>query len=152
MNFNISKEMRRYNYLIGELEAAYHEMSLKLHISDSAMKIIYTICDQGEKDRCLLQKICRLSGLSKQTANSSIRKLESEGIVYLEHVGGKNKNVCLTEKGKVFAEHTALKMIEAENDILTSWPEEDVMKYLELTERFLAGLKKKTEELREETS
>lgn len=152
MNTTISKEMKRYNYLIGELEAAYHEMSVKLHISDSAMKIIYAICDQGEKDRCLLQKICRLSGLSKQTANSSIRKLESEGVVYLEPAEGKNKNVCLTEKGKAFAQRTALKMIEAENDILMSWTKEDVKSYLELTERFLTEFKKKTEKMGEETS
>ena len=50
----VSKVMKRYNYLLGELNAVYHEMSLKLGLSDSAMIILYTICDQGE--RCPLQE------------------------------------------------------------------------------------------------
>lgn len=65
------------------------------------MIILYTICDNGES--CLLQEISRRSGVSKQTINSAIRKLEKEGIVYLESVGAKNKNVCLTDEGKQLA-------------------------------------------------
>ena len=54
------QQLRRYNYLFGETEAAYHEAFLKLGLSDSAMKILYAICDSG--DSCLLQEICRRSG------------------------------------------------------------------------------------------
>ena len=32
----ISKEMKRYNYLIGEIEATYHEAALKLGLSDNS--------------------------------------------------------------------------------------------------------------------
>lgn len=80
MNPYISKEMKRYNHLMSEIEAAYHQMSLKLGISDSAMIILYTICDTG--DCCLLQDICRRSGISKQTINSAIRKLEAENDIF----------------------------------------------------------------------
>lgn len=52
MEYNFSKIMRRYNHLLGETEAVYHEMSLKLGLSDSAMIILYTICDSGTS--CLL--------------------------------------------------------------------------------------------------
>lgn len=45
---SISKEMKRYNYFIGEMEAAYHEAALSMGLSDSAMKILYAICDSGE--------------------------------------------------------------------------------------------------------
>ena len=83
-----SKVMKRFNYLLGEMDAVYHEMALKLGLSDSAMIILYTICDQG--DGCLLQNICRYSGMSKQTANSAIRKLEAEGIIYLESAGSRS--------------------------------------------------------------
>ena len=38
--------------------------------------------------------------------------------------------------------------IDAENDILSAWPREDVDKYLELTEKFLRALREKTENLR----
>ena len=143
-----SKDMKRCNHLLGEIESVYHEMSLKFGLSDSTMIILYTICDEG--DACLLKDICSRSGLSKQTINSALRKLEAEGIVYLEAAGSREKNVCLTQKGRELAETTAIRVIEAENGILASWPKEDVEKYLELTERFLAGIKEKAEEMDKE--
>ena len=84
---------------------------------------------------------------SSDLINSALRKLEREGIVYSEQAGVKGKNVCLTEKGKELVGDTAVRVIEAENGILASWPEEDVKKYLELTERFLVGIKEKAKEI-----
>ena len=146
MRETTSKIMKRFNYLLGELDAVYHDMSLKLGLSDSAMNILYTICDQG--DRCLLQNICRWSGLSKQTINSAIRKLETEGVVYLERAGSRNKDVCLTEQGMELAERTVGRIMQAENEIFASWTEEDVKKYLELTERFLTEIRKKAKQMK----
>lgn len=137
--------MKRCNYLIGEIDAVYHEMAVNLGLSDSAMRILYAICDSGES--CLLQEICRRSGVSKQTINSAIRKLEAEGIVYLEPAGGKSKNVCLTKEGKRLAEQTVIRIMEAENDILASWAKEDVDKYLGLTEEFLTAIREKAKYL-----
>ncbi len=145
MNPNSSNEIKRFNLLHGEIEAVYHNSSLKLGISDSVSKILYAICSIG--DSLLLNDICRNAGLSKQTVNSAIRKLESEGIIYLQAVDGKSKRVCLTEKGKRFAERTASRLIVIENSIFESWAEDDVQKYLELTERFLTALKEKVEQL-----
>ena len=139
MNNLISGELRRYNHLFAETEATYHEISLKLGLSDSALKILYTICNEG--DRCLLSQICRLSGLSKQTVNSAIRKLETEGILYLEKAGSKSKMVCLTEPGRDLAGRTALRLLNTENAIFSSWPRQDMEKYLELTEKFLTALR-----------
>ena len=145
MGPSVSKEMHRYNHLVSELDAVYHGISLKLGLSDSAMIILYTLCDNGGS--CLLQKIRRCSGLSKQTVNSALRKLESEGALYLEPAGSKSKNVCLTQAGRLLAERTALRLIQAENELVAAWPQEDVQKYLELTERFLQDLRKKAQEL-----
>lgn len=146
MRETTSKIMKRFNYLLGELDAVYHDMSLKLGLSDSAMNILYTICDQG--DRCLLQNICRWSGLSKQMINSAIRKLETEGVVYLERAGSRNKDVCLTEQGMELAERTVGRIMQAENEIFASWTEEDVEKYLELTAHFLAAIREKAEQMK----
>ena len=75
MRYGPSKEMRRYNHLVGEIDGVYHEMSLRLGLSDSAMIVLYTLCDSGGP--CPLRDICRRSGLSKQTVNSALRKLEA---------------------------------------------------------------------------
>lgn len=145
MNAYIFSIMKRYNYLLGEIEAAYHEVSLKLGLSDSAMKILYAICDNGES--CLLQDICRRSGLSKQTINSAVRKLEAEGMIYLEMADSKHKKVCLTEEGNRLAEKTARQVLKAENEIFASWPPEDVQKNLELTEKFLLAFREKVKKM-----
>lgn len=131
--------LKRYNHLVGEIDAVYHEASLKLGMSDSVSKILYTICNVGSS--CLLHDICKQTGLSKQTVHSAIRNLEAKEMVTMELVGGKSKKVCLTEKGEIFAQKTARRIIDMENSILSSWPKEDVQTYLELTERFLVDLK-----------
>ncbi len=144
MENRISNEMKRFNHLISEIDATYHEISWKLKLSDSAIQILYTICNNG-KD-CLLQDICFYTGLSKQTINSAVRKLEAEHVVYLEPVGSKNKKVCLTEDGKRLADQTAGRIIQAENEIFASWEPGDVQKYLDLTEAYLLALRRKATE------
>lgn len=136
-----TKEMRRFNYLISETNAAYHEAALKLGMSDSVMQILYTICNSG--DSCQLGEICSLSGISKQTVNSALRKLEAGEIVYLEASGGRKKRVCLTDKGRVLAAGTVVRLMEIENSILESWPKEEVEQYLELTRKYLEALREK---------
>lgn len=145
MGYGPSKVMRRFNHLVGEIDGVYHEMSLKLGLSDSAMIVLYTICDSGSS--CPLRDICLRSGLSKQTVNSALRKLEAEGVVYLEPVSARSKSVCLTEAGQALAAETAGRIIRIENDIFDSWPQADVEQYLELTERFLLALREKAEQL-----
>ena len=61
--------------------------------------------------------------------------------------GGKNKTVHLTEDGKILAGKTAGRVLAAEDEILASWPQEDVQKYLELTEAFLRALQEKAKNL-----
>ena len=87
------------------------------------------------------------SGASKQTINSALRKLESEGIVYLETVEGRKKKVYLTENGRKLAGNTVLRVIEAENEIFASWSDEEKSIYIDLTQRYLAQFKEKVKEL-----
>ena len=136
--------LKRFNHLIGELDAVYHEASLKLGMSDSASKILYTICNFG--DSCLLTDVCHLTGLTKQTVHSAVHKLEQEGIVSLEAAGNKAKRLRLTEEGKRYASQTALRILEAENEALLSWSRKDVERYLELTEQFLVSPREKVKE------
>lgn len=145
MKQHISNEMKRYNHLLGEIEATYHESSLKLGISDSVSKILYTICISGGS--CLLSDICKKTGLSKQTIHSAIRNLQNDDVIYLTPIDGKSKKICLTENGKIFVKNTALRIVEMENNIFASWEKTDIEKYLQLTEKFLKSLKDKVHQL-----
>ncbi len=137
--------LRRYNYLFDEISYLYHEAAVKMGLSESEMNILYTICNFGES--CPLNKICKLSGMNKQTINSAIRKMEQADIVYLEAIDGKSKKVCLTEVGKELVSKTVLRLMKIENDIYASWPEEDLETYLKLMERFSDSFKEKIKEL-----
>ncbi|MCX4323173.1 MAG: MarR family transcriptional regulator [Lachnospiraceae bacterium] len=145
MSADFSKTLKRYNYLLGETNAAYHDASSKLGLTYSSMTVLYVVCNTG--DTCPLRDICRNADISKQTVNSALRRLEADGLIYLENRDGKNKNVCLTEKGRKLSEQTVWKLIKIENEIFASWTKEDVNQYLALTERYLQDFKKRSQEL-----
>lgn len=141
---NDEKE-QRFGYLTSEIDATYHEAALKCGISDSAMRILYTLSLGGGKQ--LLSDIVHLSGISKQTINSSLRKLEKDGIIYLEMAGQRKKKVCLTKKGAALAQSSAMKVLKYEDEILGSWSQEERDMYIRLTERFLISFREKIKEL-----
>ena len=80
-------DVNEFNRLYKEMDDLYHDIALKLGLSDSALTIFYAICELG--DGCLQKDICGQSFCSKQTINSSIRKLEREGTVYLRRGKGR---------------------------------------------------------------
>ena len=141
MHLDTRESLNRFNYLFGETEALYHDLAHRLGLSDSAMKILYTVCDMGEP--CPLREVSRRSGLTKQTVNSALRKLEGEGVLYLESAARRGKQVRLTEAGRALAQSTAARIIQMENDVLGQWDPDDVQIYLALTERFLNDLKQR---------
>ena len=53
-----SSAMRRFNHLVSETDAVYHEVSARLGLSDSVMQILYILYDFPD-GRCALQEICR---------------------------------------------------------------------------------------------
>ena len=130
-----------YRQASGRLESLYHKIAVKQSLSDSACQILYTVCFSGT-GRCPIHDICRYSGLSKQTVNSSLRKLENDGIIYLEKVDGRSKAVVLTEKGAELCSRTVLRLIEAEDKLLSQWSSEDLDLYIRLTERFISDMEK----------
>lgn len=138
-------KLKKFNHINTEINAAYHDAALRLGLTDSAMFVIYTVCNNGRE--CTLEDIRRLSGMSKQTINSAIRKLEADGTVMLVPIGGRKKKVCLTDDGIAFAEKTVMKIINIENDIYEAWAKEEWSIYIRLTERFLRDFKLRTKSL-----
>ncbi len=143
MDYFVNTQMKHFNLLLSEIDAAYHDAALRLGLSDSAMLILYTICwCDGE---CLLSDIT--SGASKQTINSALRKLEADNIVCLEAFGGRKKKVRLTEEGNQFVKDTVFRLIEVENAIFNIWSDEEKNTYIELTRRYLTDFRERIKEL-----
>lgn len=139
MERKMKLDARRYNQLIAQIDAVYHEIALKQGYSDSEMSVLYALSDND--GACLLSEIIKDSGLSKQTINSALRKLEQKELLYSESAGGRAKKIFLTKKGKEVVSETIEKILEAENRIYASWKPEEWDIYVELTERFLTEIR-----------
>ena len=145
MESRITRFNRRVNYLIAQTDEVYHIIALHLGLSDSEMMVLYVLTDTcGE---CPLPCLLQQTGLSKQTVNSALRKLEADGSICLRMADRKSKIVCLTESGKALAARTAGWLLSAENDIYAGWPKEDLEAYLRLAEKYLTELREKSKEL-----
>ncbi|MEE0434383.1 MAG: winged helix-turn-helix transcriptional regulator [Peptococcaceae bacterium] len=129
-----------YTALAGEINALYHEAAVRAGISDSVQNILYVLCE--EQGHCPQSEIARRTGISRQTINSAIRKLEKDGIIVLEPGKGRNTIVCLTEKGQCFAEEKIAPLFAVENKIWNEWTEEEQRTYLNLTKKYRDALKR----------
>ncbi len=145
MSGYFSRDMERLNYLLSEIHEVYHDASVRLGVSDSAMDILYTLCIAG--DRCPLRDIARLSGSSRQTIHSAVRGLERDGIIRLEAKNGRDKLVCLTDAGRTLTEATAQRVIAMENEIFDGWEEKEREQYLYFLQKYLTDLRTKIKDL-----
>ncbi len=95
-----------------QIEEFYHELAVRLGLSDSAFQVLWSVAELGEG--CTQRDICRQFFLSKQTAHSSVRKLEQEGVLTLRPGSGREVAIFLTEKGKALVGEKVVPTMEAE--------------------------------------
>ena len=145
MGRNDMDMMYRVNCLASDLDALYHQAALKLGLSDSMMFVLYLVYERDGK--CPLHTICKETSISKQTINSAIRKLEGEAVIYLEQTGGRAKTVCLTEKGKKYAESTIARLFHAERSAFDGWTAEEIEQYLRLMEKYNEHFRRQIERM-----
>lgn len=145
-NIQHEKHIHRINYLTSEMNSLYHKASLKLGLSDTVSMVLYTIYDIG-KNECLLADIYKNSGISRQTVNSAVRKLEKEDVIYLEQYKGKAKKVILTPKGEEYMERTVARLFAAELAAYETWTDDEISAYIGLTEKYTECLRKQVDRL-----
>lgn len=137
--------LQHFNHLIGEIDALYHEAALRFGMSDSVLRVLYTV--RAEGGACAIGEIIRQCGMSKQTLNSALRRLEEEGTIVLQADSGRRKRVCLTDSGRARTEQTVERLIEMENRIYETWTQEERDSHIGLTQRYLEAFAKGLEEL-----
>lgn len=145
MEMKFAGVMRRVNILASELDNSYHKAALKLGMADSVMLALYIIYERGGS--CPLGTIKRELGMSKQTLNSAVRKLEADGTIYLEQTGGRTKTAYLTDAGREYAANTVGRLFWAETAAFDGWSEEEISEYLRLMEKYNNDFKLKIENL-----
>ena len=79
--------------------------------------------------------------ISKQTINSSIRRLEQDGYLYLQPGRGRDMHICLTPEGRRLVEEKAAPVAAMEERAFSGMPQEDQQALLRLTHAYLARLR-----------
>ena len=133
----------QYNSLFKEMMDIYHNIALKLEISDSAFLILYAIVELG--CGCTQKDIAQMYYMSKQTINSSIKNLEKSGYITLKQDKGNNKQIFLTTLGEKLAQEKIKPVIKIENDVFAQMSFDESQKLLKLTRKYTDLLKEKTE-------
>ena len=88
--------------------------------------------------------VCTVLYQPKQTVNSALKKLESEGYITLTPAGAHTKNISLTKSGTKLCEQTVDKVIEAECAALGNMTDEESENMTALMKLYSVLLKSQT--------
>lgn len=139
----ISPELEEFNRIYREFDNIYHDIALHLDLSDSAFTILYNIFCLG--DGCLQRDICNTSYISKQTVNSSIRKLEKDGYLYLEPGKGRDMHIHLTSAGEKFLEEKIRPVVTVENQAFAGMSPDESARLLQLSQKYITILRREVQ-------
>lgn len=133
MQHLFSEKIQRLNYAINEIGALYHDAAVLLGLSDSAFNIFYVLCEEPQPTQSL---IAGRLGISRQTVNSAVAKLQKEGLVYLEAGERRTQYIRLTAQGEALVREKMYPIIRIENEIFDSWSETDQTEYIRLNQKY----------------
>ena len=140
-------EMAEYNQLQKNFERLYHKFARQCGLSDTAFWILYSV---KECEEAFTQKeLCEEWFYSKQTVNSALKQLQTQGIIKLIPLPGnkKNKQIYLTEEGELLVAKTVVPLMKAEQQALGSLNGKERKKFLSLTKKYMVELQIKINEI-----
>lgn len=139
------EHLLEYNGLYKENDELYRNVAKAVGLSDCAFWILYFLRESGGESDCGLTQsgICSAIYAPKQTVNSSMKKLEEDGIIELaEGADKRSKLVRLTQKGTVLAGRTVDQVLAAEQRAMGGMAAEEQAAFLGLFRRYTDLLKK----------
>ena len=138
-------DFNRINFMLMSIAKLYHDAIVRFGLSENAGLILRFLSEFGGS--CPLSAIYKTMGIRKQTMNSVIRKLEADGIVYLEQDTGRSKRVVLTESGRELANKTVRQIHSAEVHVLDDWTQEEIQTYILLLTKIASSTKRELDKL-----
>ncbi len=127
--------------IVNTINGIYHEIAVKLGLSDSAFNILYMLNERG--NGCNQSVMYKETGMTRSTVNSSIRRLEKMNILYLKSGLKNNTCVYLTQYGEEFVCKTIQKVVKMESEIFSQWTQEEKEFYISINERYATQLAEK---------
>ena len=133
MAFEIDERLKQLNSMLCEIDSIYQSLLATKNVSDSEFVVMIAILSLGEG--CLQKDIAESSYMSKKTINSTIKKLEKEGYIKLKAGKYPNMHIYFTKQGLKHIEDNILPIIDVEEKVLKSMPEDEF-------ERLICGYSK----------
>lgn len=144
MEFKQTRALKEFDSLYKMIDDIYHEITLSLHLTDSAFIILYCLLELG--DGCSQKDICKLYSISKQTINSSVKSLEDKGFLIRKPGVGRDIHLYFTEFGKKFADEHIGPVIDMENETFACMKPSECEQLLSLTRKYVQILQEHTDQ------
>ena len=116
----------------------YHNLALRLGLSDSAFESLYALCLTGG---CTQRDICRMSFTPKQTIHSALRRLERDGLLSAAPAAGREVSVFLTPRGSALAEAHIRPILDRERAAFSRLTARERRELLRLNQKYLELLR-----------
>lgn len=134
----INNPLKEFNRIYKKTNEIYHDIALRLGLSDSAFDILYSISELG--DGCLQKDICNATCIPKQTIHSSIRQMETSGYLTLSSGKGRSMHITLTDLGKSLLERTIYPVMQMEGEAFHCMTDEECQQMLALFGKYIQAL------------
>lgn len=136
------KKLYEYNNVLKSIDDCYRNIAKRYGFSEAAFWTLYTL--RMEPGNITQSDVCTVLYQPKQTVNSALKKLESEGYITLTPSGAHTKNISLTKSGTKLCEQTVDKVIEAECAALGNMTDEESENMTALMKLYSVLLKSQT--------
>lgn len=145
-NKNTLNRLNEYNGIIKENDELYRNIAKTFGLSDCTFWILYAL---REDDTILTQsEICNCFYQPKQTVNSALKKMESDGYIELRNINNRrSKQIYLTSKGMELAKRTVDKVIAVEQSALSGLSDTEQETFILLFRKYTDLLLEKMKQL-----
>lgn len=113
MNIEIKKLLNEVNLSIIKIRGAYAVWCKKHGVNYHEMLVWYSLY---YNEHCTQRQICDNYLLPKQTVHNIICRLKSAGYIELKSGDTREKEIVLTENGKIYAEGIMSPLMQFENN------------------------------------
>jgi DNA-binding MarR family transcriptional regulator len=143
----LSESLVTYNLIFRDTEEIYHGAVRRFGLSYCAFWILYLLRETDH--RYTQSEICQILQLPRQTVNSALKTMLTDGLIVLEQTreNRKNKLLRLTPKGLQVAAETVDRVIAAELDAMDQFSPEELEQFLHLGKQYAKHLREQFQRL-----
>ena len=135
MEYKINEKVKCLNSMLCEIDSMYQSILLKKSLSDSEYVVLFSMLELGEG--CLQKDIANNGYINKKTTNSTIKKLEKNGLITLKAGKYPNMHIYLTDSGKEYIQRHIVPIVNMQTNVMNSVPDSDFENLVETYAKYM---------------